>query len=133
MRDQTSYTSRTVAWDFENKFHDLELQDTEIISVILATAHAYLNADSAGIAKHRLPRWPKWYLRGVLLVCLVDESALACATTPAVCRWRLVLYVGSVRPPLETSRKRRGKCKRGVKVLVNSGTAHPKRTNTKSV
>ena len=43
-RDQTSYTSGSVPWDVENKFGESKMQDTEIISVILATAHAYLNA-----------------------------------------------------------------------------------------
>ena len=44
MRDRTSYTSGSVPWDVENKFGESKMQDTEIISVILATAHAYLNA-----------------------------------------------------------------------------------------
>ena len=44
MRDRTSYTSGSVPWDVENKFGESKMQDTEILSVILATAHAYLNA-----------------------------------------------------------------------------------------
>ena len=36
MRDQTSYTSWSVAWDIENMSDENMLQDTEIISVILA-------------------------------------------------------------------------------------------------
>ena len=46
MRDRTSYASGSVPWDVENKFDESKLQDTtEIISVILAAAHAYLNAE----------------------------------------------------------------------------------------
>ena len=45
MRDRTSYTSGSVPWDVENEFGESKMQDTEIISVILATAHAYLNAE----------------------------------------------------------------------------------------
>ena len=45
MRDRTSYASGSVPWDVENKFDESKLQDADIISVILATAHAYLNAD----------------------------------------------------------------------------------------
>ena len=45
MRDRTSYTSGSVPWDVQNKFGESKLQDAQIISVILATAHAYLNAE----------------------------------------------------------------------------------------
>ena len=44
MRDRTNYMSGSVPWDLENKFGESKLQDREIISVILATADAYLNA-----------------------------------------------------------------------------------------
>ena len=36
MRDQTSYTSSSVAWDVENMSDENMLQDAKIISVILA-------------------------------------------------------------------------------------------------
>ena len=45
MRDRTNYASGSVSWDVENMFHESKLQDSEIISVILATAHAYLIAE----------------------------------------------------------------------------------------
>ena len=45
MRDRTNYMSGSVPWDLENKFGESKLQDREIISVILATADAYLNAE----------------------------------------------------------------------------------------
>ena len=45
MRDRTNYMSGSVPWDVENKFGESKLQDREIISVILATADAYLNAE----------------------------------------------------------------------------------------
>ena len=31
---------------------------------------------SLDFVKNRSPGWPKWHLRGVLLVCLVDENGL---------------------------------------------------------
>ena len=45
MRDRTNYASGSVSWDVENMFDENMLQDTEIISVILARMHAYLNAE----------------------------------------------------------------------------------------
>ena len=45
MRDRTNYMSGSVPWDLENKFGESKLQDAQIISVILATTHAYLNAE----------------------------------------------------------------------------------------
>ena len=45
MRDRTNYMCGSVPWDVENKFGESKLQDREIISVILATADAYLNAE----------------------------------------------------------------------------------------
>ena len=45
MRDRTNYTSGSEAWHIGNKFGESKLQDAQIISVILATTHAYLNAE----------------------------------------------------------------------------------------
>ena len=45
MRDRTNYASGSVSWDVENMFDENMLQDTEIISVILARMHAYLKVE----------------------------------------------------------------------------------------
>ena len=44
MQDRTNYMPGSVPWDLENKLGESKLQDRGIISVILATADAYLNA-----------------------------------------------------------------------------------------
>ena len=55
MRDRTNYMSGSVPWDLENKFGESKLQDREIISVILATADAYLNAEVWNVKIVQMP------------------------------------------------------------------------------
>ena len=51
--------SGSVPWDLENKFGESKLQDREIISVILATAHAYLNAEVCNLRYTRCKKYGK--------------------------------------------------------------------------
>ena len=61
MRDQTSYTSSSVAWDVENMSDENMLQDAKIISVILAFQKC------RGLKSKNSTRYQRQYFRQQIL------------------------------------------------------------------